>query len=138
MALRKVCVRDFGALVVRRFAYAKTGCVRDSRRREKSRRVRKSRTQNRAGAKNRVRKIEYAKSSRVRKNRAAYANRVSKSRTPNRVHQIDSVNRVQLINQSSFNLSIINLFNHHQSIQPSIFSYTKKQKKQRNKTKYKK
>ena len=89
MALRKVCVRDFGALVVRRFAYAKTGCVRDSRRREKSRRVRKiaqerkivyvkSSTQNR---------VEYAKiESRTQiayVNCVAYANCVRKSRTPN-------------------------------------------------------
>ena len=56
MALRKSRVRDFGGLVVRRFAYAKPVCVRDSRWREKSRRVRKSRTQNRVAYANRVRK----------------------------------------------------------------------------------
>ena len=55
MALRKVCVRDFGALVVRRFAYAKSFAYAirvasknrvayAKSRHAKSRRVRKSRT----------------------------------------------------------------------------------------------
>ena len=54
MALRKVCVRDFGALVVRRFAYAKSFAYAI-----------------RAGAKNRVAyaKSRHAKSRRVRKSR---------------------------------------------------------------------
>ena len=59
MALRKVCVRDFGALVVRRFAYAKSFAYAI-----------------RVASKNRV---AYAKSR--TQNRVAYANRVRKSRT---------------------------------------------------------
>ena len=56
MALRKSRVRDFGGLVVLRFTYAKTGCVRDSRRREKSRRVRKIASRTQIMYVNRVRK----------------------------------------------------------------------------------
>ena len=56
MALRKVCVRDSGALVVRRFAYAKSVAYAIRAVLEKSSRVRKSRTQNRIAYVNRVRK----------------------------------------------------------------------------------
>ena len=68
MALRKVCVRDSGALVVRRFAYAKSVAYAIPAVLEKSSRLRKSCTQ-----------ITYA--NRIRKSRTqiAYANRVRKS-----------------------------------------------------------
>ena len=59
MALRKLCVRDLGELVVRRFAYAKSFAYAI-----------------RVALKNRV---AYAKSR--TQNRVAYANRVRKSRT---------------------------------------------------------
>ena len=81
MALRKVCVRDFGALVVRRFAYAKTGCVRDSRRREKSR----SRTQIAYANRSCVRDFQWRISADFLKIAYAKSRTQIASRTQNRV-----------------------------------------------------
>ena len=87
MALRKSRVRDFGGLVVRRFAYAKPVCVRDSRWREKSRRVRKSRTQNRVAYANRVRKSRTQIAPSVRKSHSVKSQQKSRTQIENRVRK---------------------------------------------------
>ena len=87
MALRKSRVRDFGGLVVRRFAYAKPVCVRDSRWREKSRRVRKSRTQNRVAYANRVRKSRTQIAPSVRKSHSVKSQQKSRTLIENRVRK---------------------------------------------------
>ena len=91
MALRKVCVRDFGALVVRRFAYAKSFAYAIRVASKNRVAYAKSRTQNRVAYANRVRKSRTQIAPSVRKSHSVKSQQ--KSRTQNRVAY---VNRAQL------------------------------------------